>query len=185
MPRPHARFCTNITKKERIFQRTFNRTRWSTIPVRRIQRIKNKLDRILEVRRQNNYHYQQISQGTNPATEKTPYPHLDYTTSEYESESSDNESVLSNEDPPLRKRARALSPPHFPLYKPHLGQTSQYQPLPEPTEQPPPELKNPEAAVPSAVDDEDLELLADSTEYHGEHRDDGSDNSRNSDYKYL
>ena len=52
---------------------------------------------------------------------------------------------------------------------------------------PPPETTKSAAPVPSGVEEEDeaLELLADSTEYHGEHRDDDSNGTRNSDYKYL
>ena len=110
------RFCKNITKKERIFRRAFNMNRWSMVPPRRINRIIELLE-VIKQRQRNNVIYDSYVSGRrrsiSPTLARQRYPMLEYSDSEYDSESSDNESVSSNDHPidlpPPHKRQRRHS----------------------------------------------------------------------------
>ena len=95
---PHPRHCLNITKKERIFRRAFNRNRWSRVPQNRINRIISLLQDIERCQRNNSAYDRLIAQGnTSPGFERQLYPTLEYSSSEYEDDSPDEEEVSSNE----------------------------------------------------------------------------------------
>ena len=95
---PHIRHCLNITKKERIFRRAFNRNRWSRVPQERIHRIINLLQDIDRCQRNNEAYDRLMARGnTSPGFERQLYPTLEYSSSEYEDDSPDDENVSSNE----------------------------------------------------------------------------------------
>ena len=94
----HRRHCLNITKKERIFRKAFNRNRWSQVPPKRIRRIINLLTDVERCQINNATYDRLINQGEfSPGFERQLYPSLEYTSSEYESDSADDEYVSSNE----------------------------------------------------------------------------------------
>ena len=94
----YSRTCLNITKKERILRRAFNRNRWSRVPPNRIKRMIDLLQDIERCQRDNETYDHLIDQGNlSPGFERQKYPTLEYTNSEYESDSPDDEEVSSNE----------------------------------------------------------------------------------------
>ena len=90
----HYRVCTNITKKERLFLRAYNRMDWSDVPVRRIDRM------ILGLQR--------IRQGINHEGHPSRHCHstLDYSSSEYEPESPDEDTDDDHSAQVTPKRAK-------------------------------------------------------------------------------
>ena len=96
----HYRVCTNITKKERLFLRAYNRMDWSDVPVRRIERMIEGLQRIRQNRERHH------------SSPNRYQSNLDYSSSEYEPDSpdEDTDSDHSTQLPPKRaKRSRSES----------------------------------------------------------------------------
>ena len=105
MARSYPRFFTNLTKKERILRKSFNKVKWSVVPYRRVIRMIERLYKIIDVQTHNKVRENDIAAGRPPKTRfPKKYPALDFSESEYEAESTDTESVESNE--PLRRFPR-------------------------------------------------------------------------------
>jgi len=90
MPRTQ-RWCVNITKKERILQNAINNMRWSEVPVNRLQDIINHLKEVKNTKRRNQLRAGIIERGVRPQFARKKYPKLNFSSSEYEEESSDQD----------------------------------------------------------------------------------------------
>ena len=90
----HYRVCTNISKKERLFLRAYNRMDWSDVPVRRIDRMIEGLQRI----RQNHERHH--------SSPNRYQSNLDYSSSEYEPDSPDEDTDSDQSTQLTPKRAK-------------------------------------------------------------------------------
>jgi len=90
MPRTQ-RWCVNITKKERIFQTALNNMRWSEVPMDRLKNIITHLKEVQQTKRRNQLRAEMIERGVKPQFARKKYPKLNYSSSEYEEDSSDQD----------------------------------------------------------------------------------------------
>jgi len=104
MPR-YQRWCKNVSKKERILKKAINRMRWSEMSMDRLDKVIDHLKDIRDVKRLNQLRTQLKKRGETPQFLLRRYPTLEYSSSEYETESSDNDlselsAPTSNGSPP-------------------------------------------------------------------------------------
>jgi len=90
MPR-FQRWCTNVSKKERILKRSINMMRWSEVSMDRLDKLIDHLKDVRDVKMTNQLRAQLKRRGERPQFSRKRYPTLEYTSSEYESESYDND----------------------------------------------------------------------------------------------
>src|SRR5574343_616360 len=86
----HKRYCLNITRKERIFMKAFNRMKWSEIKTGRIDQTIRTLERIKYLK----------ERGQKRIGQRINYPDLEFSESEYESETTEeSSSPMTNYSP--------------------------------------------------------------------------------------
>src|SRR5574343_282938 len=86
----HKRYCLNISRKERIFMKAFNRMKWSEVKIGRINQTIRTLERIKYLK----------ERGQKRIGQRINYPDLEFTESEYESESTEeSSSPMTNYSP--------------------------------------------------------------------------------------
>jgi len=90
MPR-FQRWCTNVSKKERILKRSINMMRWSEVSMDWLDKLIDHLKDVRDVKMTNQLRAQLKRRGERPQFPRKRYPTLEYSSSEYESESYDND----------------------------------------------------------------------------------------------
>jgi len=104
MPR-YQRWCKNITKKERILKKAINQMHWSEMSMDRLDKVIDHLKDIRDVKHLNQLRSQLKKRGETPQFLLRRYPMLEYSSSEYETESTDKDlcelsAPTSNGTPP-------------------------------------------------------------------------------------